>query len=52
MVVAFDLWVPVSFLRYEVGSKLIRRMTGEQVNARKMLSSWTLHFEAKKTHDL
>lgn len=27
-------------------------MTGEQVNARKLLSSWTLHFEAKKTHEL
>ncbi|ORY26861.1 hypothetical protein BCR39DRAFT_539830 [Naematelia encephala] len=26
-------------------------LTGEQVNRRKLLSSWTLHFEAKKTHD-
>lgn len=28
------------------------RMTGEQVNRRKLLSSWTLHFEAKVTHDV
>ncbi|KAK4686015.1 hypothetical protein P7C73_g4117, partial [Tremellales sp. Uapishka_1] len=25
-------------------------MSGDQVNRRKMLSSWTLHFEGKKTH--
>jgi len=37
---------------YDVECELTNRMTGEQVNARKMLSSWTLHFEAKKTHDL
>ncbi|RSH90275.1 hypothetical protein EHS25_001609 [Saitozyma podzolica] len=27
-------------------------MTGEQVNRRKLLSSWTLHFEAKVTHEV
>ncbi|KAH7105757.1 glycosyltransferase family 39 protein [Auriculariales sp. MPI-PUGE-AT-0066] len=26
-------------------------LTGEQVNSRRLLTSWTLHFAAKKTHD-
>ncbi|TFK29641.1 O-mannosyltransferase [Coprinopsis marcescibilis] len=26
-------------------------LTGEQVNSKRLLSSWTLHFAAKKTHD-
>lgn len=28
------------------------RMTGEEVNRRKLLSTWSLHFEAKKTHSM
>ncbi|KAJ2930854.1 hypothetical protein H1R20_g6249, partial [Candolleomyces eurysporus] len=27
-------------------------LTGEQVNSKRLLSSWTLHFAAKKTHDI
>ncbi|OWZ57531.1 dolichyl-phosphate-mannose-protein mannosyltransferase [Cryptococcus neoformans] len=27
-------------------------MTGEEVNRRKLLSTWSLHFEAKKTHSM
>lgn len=27
-------------------------LTSEQVSARKLMSSWTLHFEAKKTHNV
>lgn len=39
-------------LRFKLMADIYNSMTGEQVNARKLLSSWTLHFEAKKTHEL
>ncbi|KAK1926383.1 hypothetical protein DB88DRAFT_481630 [Papiliotrema laurentii] len=39
-------WLYIAPLTYGV------TLTGEQVNARKLLSSWTLHFEAKVTHDV
>ena len=36
----------------KIEAELMGSLTGEQVNARKLLSSWTLHFEAKVTHDV
>jgi len=30
---------------------ILLRLTGDQVNSKRLLSSWTLHFAAKKTYD-
>lgn len=31
---------------------LLYRLTGDQVNGKRLLSSWTLHFAAKKTAEV
>ena len=30
----------------------LRRLTGDQVNSKRLLSTWTLHFAAKRTIEL
>jgi hypothetical protein len=51
-----DLWHPwVCFFMITEFIKLIshfNRLTGEQVNAHRLLSSWTLHFAAKKSSEV
>lgn len=52
---AIDLWHARVRVLHFSGRKLLNcpsRLTGEQVNARRLLSTWTLHFAAKVTAEV